>query len=50
MDLFKRKNNKMATALDWNCPKYVKRTKGDTQILHRLSRRKLKQELKNKGE
>ena len=45
MDLFKKINMKLATSLDWNCPKIVKRTKGDTQLLHRHSRRKLKQDL-----
>lgn len=46
MDLFKRKMNKDATAIDWNVPQYVKRTKGDTAKLHRLARRRLKRELK----
>lgn len=46
MDLFKKKNIKTATSWDWNAPQIVKRCKGDTQKLHRLSRRKLKQELK----
>lgn len=46
MDLFKQKNVKLATSLDWNCPKVCKRNKGDTQLLHKHSRRKLKQELK----
>ena len=46
MDNFKRKSNKEATSWDWNIPKYVKRYKGNTQILHRLSRRRLKRELK----
>lgn len=46
MDIFKRTNIKQATAWDWNCPKFCKRQKGDTERLHRLSRRKLKQELK----
>lgn len=45
MDIFKRKNIKLATALDWNCKRVCKRVKGDTQRLHRYSRRKLKQEL-----
>lgn len=45
MDDFKRKNMKLATVLDWNCSRYVKRNKGDTQLLHRYSRRKLKQEI-----
>lgn len=46
MDIFKKENNKLATMLDWNCPRYVKRCKGDTERLHRYSRRKLKQNLK----
>lgn len=45
MDLFKKINMKLATSLDWNCPKIVKRNKGDTQLLHKYSRRKLKQVL-----
>lgn len=45
MDIFKRTNMKFATSLDWNCPRYVKRCKGDTERLHRYSRRKLKQQL-----
>lgn len=49
MDLFKMKNIKLATSWDWNCPKVCRRVKGDTQKLHRYSRRKLKQEL-NKEE
>lgn len=49
-NLFKQKNINTAIAWDWNCPKYVKRHKGDTQKLHRLSRRKLKQELKKEKE
>lgn len=46
MDIFQKENNKIATILDWNCPRYVKRCKGDTERLHRYSRRKLKQKLK----
>lgn len=42
MDLFKKMNNKQADAWDWNCPRVVKRQKGDTQRLHKISRRKLK--------
>ena len=45
-DEFKRKNINEATAWDWNCPKVCKRHKGDTKKLHRLSRRRLKQELR----
>lgn len=45
MDLFKKMNNNEATSWDWNCPRYVKRVKGDTQKLHRLSRRRLKKKL-----
>ncbi len=47
MDIFKRKNIKLATLWDWNCKRVCKRAKGDTQRLHRYSRRKLKQELRN---
>ena len=46
MDLFKKENNKYATSLDWNCPNIVKRAVGDTQRLHKYSRRKLKEKLK----
>lgn len=46
MDVFKRKSNNEATWWDWNCPKYVRRHKGDTKKLHKLSRRRLKRELK----
>lgn len=45
MDLFKQENIKYATSIDWNCPKIVKRHKGDTQKLHKYSRRKLKNKL-----
>lgn len=45
MDIFKRKNMKLATVWDWNCKNICKRKKGDTQRLHRYSRRKLKQDL-----
>ncbi len=48
MDIFKRKMNKDATAIDWNCPRVCKRRKGDTARLHRLARHRLKQELKEK--
>ena len=50
MDLFKKENNKFATILDWNCPRYVKRCKGDTERLHRYSRRKLKLKLKKENQ
>lgn len=50
MDLFKRKNIKQATCWDWNCRRVCKRVKGDTQKLHKLSRRRLKQELRRSGE
>ena len=46
MDVFKRTNIKLATSWDWNVPQIVKRKKGDTAKLHRYSRRKLKQKLK----
>lgn len=48
-DVFKKKSMKEATYWDWNVPKFVKRHKGDTQKLHRLSRRRLKQELRKGG-
>ena len=35
MDLFKRTNITMATAWDWNCPRIVKRDKGDGKKLRR---------------
>lgn len=47
MDVFKQTNNVLATAWDWNCPKYVKRCRGDGKLLRRYARRKLKQELSN---
>lgn len=46
MDIFKEANNKEATAIDWNCPQYVKRGKGDGEMLRRLARHKLKDELR----
>jgi hypothetical protein len=49
MDLFKKTNNKEATSWDWNVPQIVKRFKGDTQRLHRLSRRRLKRELRKES-
>lgn len=45
MDLFKRASMKMATALDWNCPKVCKRKKGDTQKIHRQARKILKKDI-----
>lgn len=45
MDVFKQANVKIATAWDWNCPRFVKRTQGDGKLLRRYSRRKLKQNL-----
>lgn len=45
MDLFKSKNIKLATSLDWNA-KCCKRKKGDTQKLHKCTRRILKKDLK----
>lgn len=46
MDLFKKKITPTADSWDWNCPKYVKRCKGDTQKLHKMARAKIKKELK----
>lgn len=42
MDDFKKENIIKATAWDYNCPRYVKRTKGDGKKLRRYSRRKLR--------
>ena len=50
MDKFKRANIKDATAWDWNCPFVCKRQKGDTKRLHKKSRKRLKNELRDKGE
>lgn len=41
MDLFKKASNKMATSLDWNCPRVCKRNKGDTKRVHKSARVKL---------
>lgn len=41
MDLFKSKGMKLATSLDWNCPRVCKRVKGDTQRIHKKARRAL---------
>ena len=41
MDLFKAISMKMAASFDWNC-KCCKRCKGDTKIIHKNARRKLK--------
>ena len=46
MDLFKKKSSTTARAWDWDVPQYTKRRKGDTQRLHKISRSKLKQELR----
>ena len=40
-DLFKRNSMKMADSLDWNCTAICKRTKGDTQRIHKKARRQL---------
>lgn len=45
MDDFKRTNMKLATALDYNAPRMVKRHKGDGKRLRRYARRKLKQNI-----
>lgn len=42
MDDFKKENIIKATAWDYNCPRYIKRTKGDGKKLRRYSRRKLR--------
>lgn len=46
MDLFKKKSSTTARAWDWDVPQYTKRSKGDTQKLNKISRSKLKQELR----
>ena len=46
MDLFKKKNIKEACFWEWHYPRYVKRTKGDTKKLHKLSRKRLKKSLR----
>lgn len=46
MDLFKKKSSTTARNWDWDVPQIVKRCKGDTQKLHKISRSKLKQELR----
>lgn len=46
MDEFKKKNVNLATSLDYNAPRYVKRSKGDGKLIRRYARRKLKQENK----
>ena len=46
MDLFKKQSSKKARNWDWDVPQYSKRHKGDTQRLHKISRSKLKQELR----
>lgn len=47
MDYFKRNNTNEATCWDWNCHTYVKRKKGDTKKLHKLSRKREKEKIKN---
>jgi hypothetical protein len=42
MDKFKEANVILATAWDWNTPRFVTRTKGDGRKLRRYARRKLK--------
>lgn len=50
MDLFKKANNKTANSLDWNCTKICKRKSGDTKILHKIARIRLKREVKEELE
>lgn len=50
MDLFKKKSSTTARAWDWDVPQYTKRAKKDTQRLHKISRSKLKQELRKEEE
>ena len=50
MDDFKRANVVDVTALDYNVPQLVKRTKGDGEKLRRLARRRLKQKDKKEIE
>lgn len=47
MDKFKEANVNLATKLDYNAPKIVKRGKGDGKRIRRYARRKLKQEDNN---
>lgn len=50
MDKFKQANNKMATALDWNCKMICKRKAGDTKLLHKIARKRLKREVRKELE
>jgi hypothetical protein len=43
-DLFKQKSMSLADGLDWNC-KCCKRSKGDTKLIHKQARKKLKKDL-----
>ncbi len=47
MDLFKKASVILATALDWNARRCVKRSKGDTKRVHKSGRRNLKHDLNN---
>lgn len=49
MDDFKKSNINQATSWDWNVPRICKRRKGDTAKLHRLSRHRLKNQLKRRN-
>lgn len=42
MDDFKKANTYLATRIDWNVPQYIKRRKGDGELVRRHARRKLK--------
>lgn len=42
-DYFKRLSSNIATSLDWNVPKFVKRHKGDGELIRRQTRRRDKQ-------
>ena len=46
MNAYKAANIRMATAWDWNYPRYIKRCKGDGAKLRRLARHRLKHELR----
>lgn len=43
MDDFKKENITLATALDYNAPQYVSRSKGTGKMIRRYARRKMRQ-------
>ena len=50
MDIFKKSNMQMANSLDWNANHVCKRRKGDTRLVHKKGRAKLKTKLKKELE